>query len=104
MKSKPTEAEILAVLSAIERKELSVRLLPGEEGAWGPSRPRYETANGWILEVWNDAGEWDYLESVTSPTGEVLDFEEMSERLQDYQPPQQVVSEICKFPLFSEAE
>lgn len=37
----------------------------------------YETADGWKLSVFNDAGVWDFLEQAIDPQGRVLDYGEI---------------------------
>jgi hypothetical protein len=37
----------------------------------------YETADGWKLSVFNDAGVWDFLEKAIDPQGRVLDYNEI---------------------------
>jgi len=38
----------------------------------------YIADNGWKLQVFNDAGDWDYLESAEDPNGNTLDYEDIN--------------------------
>lgn len=58
---------VLEFLQAIERGEITLELqLPVTMYV------RYQASNGWRLVVFNDAGEWDYLEEVAEETNRVL--------------------------------
>lgn len=75
MSGKPTPNEVLAVLHAIERGEITVTFL----GIGPPKNTHcgnisYRASNGWTLVVFNDCDEWDYLDSVIMPDGVVTDF------------------------------
>lgn len=90
------ETDILRVLRAIEAGE--VRLTP--DGRADPrqdlGRIGYTTSTGWHLVVFNDAGNWDYLEEITAPDGRSAGFEEMDTMPQvcTYQPSLEVSREI----------
>lgn len=58
----------------------------------------YITDNGWLITVFFDCGEWDYIDSITSPEGETIMWEDLSSELRYYQPPKQVEQIIYGSP------
>lgn len=60
--------EALAVLEAVCRGEVTAtpRETPKEIYAGDVV---YDLSNGWQVIVFNDCGEWDYVDSMTSPDG-----------------------------------
>lgn len=51
-----------------------------ESISWNGCRGRnFVTDNGWKLTVFNDAGDWDYLESAEDPRGNTLDYEDIND-------------------------
>lgn len=60
-----TDDEILAVLNAVDRGEISIKKLKYEH---------YQLGNGWIVEIFWDVGEWDYVKEVTLPNGRCVDM------------------------------
>lgn len=59
--------EVLAVLRQIETGEVQILnpLWDLPQDCWQP----FTLSNGWEIVVFNDANEWDYLESATAPDG-----------------------------------
>jgi hypothetical protein len=43
----------------------------------------FTTSNGWKIDVFNDVGEWDYIDHFQDPDGRVLDFDEMWDHARD---------------------
>jgi hypothetical protein len=66
---------------------------------------QYHTGNGWIFVVFSDAGEWDYIHSMTTPSGEHLrlwpvqekDESDLMLKLQNYHPPDEQAKTIWGF-------
>lgn len=54
----------------------------------------FHASNGWTFAVFNDCDEWDYLETVWSPSGRRMDYQQMPPILQDYQPPVETARRI----------
>lgn len=86
-----TEREVLDVLHAVERGEVT---FPPKDVALARVQYtgllRFQLSNGWILTVFNDCREWDYLEQVETPDGRVLTYDELFDRmpeLEAYKPP-----------------
>ncbi len=76
-----TETEILAFLKAIE--EGLVSLTP----AWEPQdiyagNVDYTASNGWIVTIFNDCNEWDYIERLRTADGRECCYDQIA----DYMP------------------
>jgi hypothetical protein len=80
--------EAMALLKRIESGEVTLDLQ--KVIFFGPVE--YLASDGWKLAVFDDAGEWDYLEWIESPEGQRRTFERLPEWFQDYQPPISVIS------------
>lgn len=39
----------------------------------------YEASNGWRVVVFNDCGEWDYLDGMEAPDGRTIDFNALAD-------------------------
>lgn len=68
-----TDAEVLDALNAIERREITLTTDIPPVVVWAGNCV-YKASNGWTFEVFNDCGEWDYLDAVTSDDGRVWEF------------------------------
>ncbi|MCP3101054.1 hypothetical protein LZ198_19445 [Myxococcus sp. K15C18031901] len=99
-----TEDEVLAVLEALERGDVTI---PDAQRRAVEEAPRvlmpYLCSNGWCFLIFNDDFEWDYIERVTAPDGRWLVFEDMvgppggpspMPRLYEYRPPPQVALDV----------
>jgi hypothetical protein len=66
-----TEQDVVAMCEAVDAGELSVELEGGEtwEEAYGAGNLTFRFGNGIRLVVFNDAGEWDYIDSYISVDG-----------------------------------
>lgn len=66
-----TEQDIVAMCEAVDAGELSVELEGGEtwEQAYGAGNLTFRFGNGVRLIVFNDAGEWDYIDSYIAVDG-----------------------------------
>ncbi|WP_408888285.1 hypothetical protein VZQ01_16480 [Myxococcus faecalis] len=97
---KLTEDEVLAVLYALEKEEVTIptaQRLRAEEAPSGGVP--FVCSNGWCFVIFSDAFEWDYILRVTAPDGRWLEFADMMgepgqpspmPRLADYRPPAQI--------------
>ncbi len=86
MSTPVTEAEIFAVLYAIERGEIALEPIDDPREIFAGD-VRYRASNGWTLTVFNDCNEWDYLDSVTLPDGRSLNTYDALESWIDAHPP-----------------
>jgi len=65
-----TEQDIVAMCEAVDAGTLSVELLGGQ--TWDEAysgNMQFRFANGFGLLVFNDCGEWDYIDSYIAPDG-----------------------------------
>ena len=97
---KLTSAEVLAVLHAIEKGEVTVTPTepPGEVFA---GNVEYTASNGWKLMVFNDCNVWDYLDHATAPDGREWDFDDATSRadaMSRYRASQEVAQKRYGFP------
>jgi hypothetical protein len=91
MSSSLSEEAIREFLRAIEHGE--VTLTPEEE----PQEVyagivRYRASNGWRIEIFNDANEWDYIEEIMAADGRSADFADSDTLpvMADYEPSDEV--------------
>lgn len=106
---KLTEDEVLEVLYALERGEvtISTRQLQQVEDSSGGDTPIL-CSNGWCFVIFNDACEWDYISRVTAPDGRWLAYEDIAggpdvleqpmPRLADYRPPEDIALDVWGLP------
>lgn len=74
-----TEKEVLDVLHAVERGEVTIppeEAMAAEEAYCGNCT--YHLSNGWVFIIFNDCGEWDYIHEVTAPDGRSLQFDDIA--------------------------
>lgn len=53
----------------------------------------YDASNGWVIAVFNDANEWDYIEWISASDGRRVDFFDMEEQdrdLENYVPTNEI--------------
>lgn len=70
-KAEITETEAITLLNAIEFG--FIKLSPELDGD-GVLRT-WETENGWRITVFDDAGNWDYIDNIVAPDGRVLNWD-----------------------------
>ena len=58
-----------AELHRIERGETTVQLAEGDILL---GKVSYQTSNGWKIVVFSDGDAWDYIDSITAPTGDQI--------------------------------
>ncbi len=44
-----------------------------------PGNVRYIASNGWRIVVYNDADEWDYIDSIVTSDGRIFDYAALAE-------------------------
>ena len=69
----PLEDRLGELLRRIDAREVKLELDPRPRDDWYCDYPTFR-ANGWTLCVFDDAGEWDYLEWAESPQGDRVEF------------------------------
>jgi len=86
-----TELLALEFLQAIEQGDITlVRLGKGtkfyDDVAFFYGNVTYLASNGWILTVFFDCGEWDYIDSLMTDTGEIMSYEDWTDLFNRYRP------------------
>ena len=93
-----TAAESAACLEALAQIERGEATIPEEERKFAEADysgiPVFHASNGWTFWVFNDCDEWDYLHAAKAPDGRSWGFHELSEQVQEYQPPVETASRI----------
>lgn len=82
-----TEVELSQFLRAVE--DGSISLTPEQEPQdVYAGKVRYIASNGWRIVVFNDANDWDYIESITTSEGRTFDFDTLDEMpaVETYEP------------------
>ncbi len=62
--------EIRHVIDQVESGQL--RAVPDAPWSVAWNLETFRTANGWQFRIFNDGGQWDYVDSVEAPDGAVL--------------------------------
>jgi hypothetical protein len=68
------EERIAAVLNAADRGDVGISYGPWDHGDRFCADLEYKLSNGWTVVVFNDCGDWDYIDSVITDTGERFEF------------------------------
>ncbi len=68
--------ELRKNLDGIDAGEITLTLLnPDKDGRPGyVGYPTYLASNGWKICVFDDCGDWDYIQWVESPEGEAMEY------------------------------
>lgn len=70
-----SEEDVLAVLNAVDRGEVTTRAEDREAFADGYcGNFWFDLSNGWRVAIFNDCNEWDYVAEVVPPGGEPIDL------------------------------
>jgi hypothetical protein len=80
---------------AIERGEITLTVVPPANMYSG--NVGYRASNGWIIVIFSDCGEWDYIDRIEDDACHELDFDDMPKDLADYQPSSEVVTKAYHF-------
>ncbi len=90
------EAAAIAALEAVTAATPAVLVYPtgspNAHSGWYCGTWEWRTHSGWVVRVYNDCAEWDYLESITAPDGRSWAFPfghdgpVMTDRLKDWKP------------------
>lgn len=91
------ENEVLAVLHAIERGEVTIPEDDRRAAIEGWGDVEFTCSNGWRFVIYNDAGVWDYIIEVVAPDGRTLDSGDLSvsmPRLFEYRPPRDLAMSL----------
>ena len=91
-----------AVLHRIEQGQTTVRMVEGDILV---GKVQYQTSDGWNIVVFSDGDAWDYIDSMTTPTGALFPLwpnkpeQESDEliKLRTYHPPRDQAQTIWGF-------
>lgn len=96
-----TESELLSFLQKIETGEITLE----HTGSRTPADiyagdVQYRASNGWLLTVFNDCNEWDYIDAIQRG-GTRVDYDALSKhypRVAQYSPPDEVARRAYGIP------
>ncbi len=69
-----SEIEALNFLKAIEDGLISLRSVQDPQEIYA-GNVSYTASNGWLITIFNDANEWDYIDQIQSEDGRILNFD-----------------------------
>jgi hypothetical protein len=84
-----SEEEVWTFLHAIEEGDITLTSEEEPQRIYA-GNVRYTASNGWIITVFNDCNDFDYVDSVEATDGRTLDFDDMPRALQNYCPSEEV--------------
>lgn len=90
MQSTP-EQEVAGFLRAIEDGSVSLRPEHEPQDVYA-GNVKYVASNGWGIIVFNDANEWDYIDSITTADGRRFSYDELEQMsaVAEYQPSEEI--------------
>lgn len=97
MKARVKESDVLAFLRRVERG--SVTLVADKPWTKRGGVVTYTSSDGWVVDVFNDCGRWDYVKRVVTEDGREVTYEDIKgeegrewvmERVAEYVPPEEV--------------
>jgi hypothetical protein len=50
----------------------------------------FHVSDGWVMTVFFDCGEFDYIDSIRTPEGKRFDYDDFSEAIRNYRPPKNI--------------
>lgn len=84
MSAEVSEEDVLAVLNAVDRGEVTTREEDRKAFASGFCGVFwFELSNGWRVAIFNDCHSWDYVEAVIPPNGDPIDLWPFDEQDRD---------------------
>ena len=78
MNSYISESRVIQFLDAIEQGDISLQP-DGDPQDIYAGNVTYTASNGWRIVIFNDANEWDYIDSIATSDGQALDFDEIEQ-------------------------
>ena len=68
-----TKDDLLRFLREIEKGQITLTPLQDPQDVYAGVVP-YRASNGWQIEIFNDANEWDYVEKVVTASGRQYNY------------------------------
>ncbi len=95
-----SEKDILILLRAIEMGELKLKPEKDPNSVFS-GNIIYNISNGWQIIVFNDANTWDYIDSIKTDDGRIVNFEDIDSMsgLRNYEPSKKVQVNVYKIGL-----
>lgn len=86
-----TKADLLKFLRDIETGAVTLEPLRDPQDVYSGVVP-YRASNGWKIEIFNDANEWDYIESVVTDSGRQYMYGDLETEadIENYEPSEEV--------------
>jgi hypothetical protein len=81
---------LVELVGAIERGSIILKLVGRPPHEVYAGDVEYRTPGGWKIKVFNDCGDWDYFDSIETPDGRLIDFDELPEEIRNYRPSDKV--------------
>ncbi|MGI8755086.1 MAG: hypothetical protein ACR2MB_04340 [Acidimicrobiales bacterium] len=96
------EGQIIDFLQAVKRGEILLVSQRNPQKVYA-GNIEYVASNGWRITVFNDANEWDYLDSVIFENGETYTSDDLDEidSIRNYQASEEVSWRCYGIPGFS---
>lgn len=91
---KSIDDKLLGFLKAIERGE--IKLVPNDRRPMDFVLCEYKASNGWTICIFNDCGEWDYIEWIQAG-GRRYSYHYLAKhcpKTADYAPPEEAIQNI----------
>jgi len=87
MQNDSPEHELACFLWAIEDGSVSLRPEQDPQDVYAGD-VKYAASNGWGIVIFNDANEWDYIDSITTSDGRTFAFDALNQMpaIRDYEP------------------
>jgi hypothetical protein len=98
MNDSATYRELMEFIKAVEDGTIALETTWNpESGDWG--NISYVASNGWKITVFNDANEWDYIDSFVTNDGRIFDFDQLDIMgITDYEPPLELARQRYHIP------
>lgn len=74
------ESEVREFLDGIEKGTITLLPKNDPQDVYAGD-VEYEASNGWHIIIFNDANEWDYIDTIKTPDGRTLNFDELQQKM-----------------------
>lgn len=93
------EKRILSFLRKIEQEEIVLTPAKNPSDIYA-GNVKYQASNGWEIVVFNDANTWDYIDSIQTNDGLLIDFERLDNmpKVTNYRPILKTIIDIYRIP------
>ena len=97
MKEKITEQEVIQFLSDIEKANVTIVPDKNPSDVYAGD-VHYRASNGWEIIIFNDANQWDYIDSIKSNDGRELSFDDLDvmSGIRNYSPSKEIATAMYR--------